>query len=88
MGCYVNPRDQSKEHWLHSNGTVTTGPCEITETHLPVVLVDNGLFTAAGVAFNEQERSVFNNPADARLKSWYKVERTKLREVSDLTSYE
>jgi hypothetical protein len=88
MGCYVNPSNQSKEQWLHFNGTLTSGPCEITETHLPVVLVDNGLFTAAGVGFNARECAVFNNPDDARLKRWYKVERTKLREVSDLTLYE
>jgi hypothetical protein len=88
MGCYVNPQQQSKEDWLLLNGSPTVGPCAITETHLPVVLVNNGQFTAAGVAFDARERECFNDPSDVRLKRWFMVERSKLRAVSDLARYE
>lgn len=88
MGCYVNPPTQSKEAWLKQNGVKTDGPCAITESELPVVLVDNGMFTAAGVAFDAHELRAFTYPDDLRFKEWYKVPREKLREVSDLVNYE
>lgn len=88
MGCYVNPQGQTKEQWLFVNGTKTDGPMPITETHLPVVWVHNGMFTAAGVGFSQDEVRAFSQPDDTRPKQWFYVERTKLREVSDLANYE
>lgn len=87
MGCYINPKDKSKEAFLILNGTPTLEPCEITETELPVCLVDNGLFTAAGIAYDEDEVDAFLHP-DPRPKRWYRVSRELLRTVSDLASYE
>lgn len=78
MGYYVNPRDRSKEQWLAENGEPTNGPCEITEEHLPVVLVDNGPFTAAGVGFDAREIEAFTLPHDRRPKQWFKVPRSAL----------
>lgn len=88
MGCYVNPPDMTKEAWLAQNGERTDGPCEVTETHLPVCLVHNGAFTAAGVCYCTQERDEFNSPSDYRPKLWFKVHRADLRRVSDLARYE
>jgi hypothetical protein len=69
MGIYVNPRDGlTKEAWLAMHGDRTLGPCEITAEHLPVCLVDNGLFTAAGVAYTPRELEAFQQPDDLRPK--------------------
>ena len=87
MGCYVNPRNMSKEAWLECHGDLTEGPCEITETHLPVCLVQNRGFTAAGVAFSADEVEAFSSP-DPRTKIWYKVSRELLRTASDLSIFE
>lgn len=89
MGCYVNPRDGSdKFTWLKKNGAETSGPGKITETHLPVCLVDNGLFEAAGIAFDEGELQAFNQPHDIRPRWWFVVPKAALYEVSDLKNYE
>lgn len=88
MGCYINPPNKSKEAFLKEHGVRTNGPCEITETHLPVVWVDNGPFSAAGVAYSKDEADAFNSPADNREKIWFKVSRELLRTVSDLSRYE
>ena len=87
MGCYVNPKDMPKEDWLLLFGEPTVGPTPITETHVPVCLVDNGPFTAAGVAFNEREVQAFSYP-DSRPKIWFKVSREDVRKVSDLANWE
>ena len=59
-----------------------------TEGFLPVVLVDNGMFTAAGVAFSKRDLEEFISPTDLRQKKYYLVPTDKLHEVSpDLKSY-
>lgn len=87
MGCYVNTRDGSKEEFLALCGETTNGPCAITETHLPVVWVNNGPFTAVAVAYSQREIEAFLYP-DPRPKQWYRVSREDLRKVSDLYRYE
>lgn len=88
MGCYVNPPSQDKEEWLDKN-CVSIGlrPGPITESELPVCLVDNGLFKAAAVAYSERELKVFSDPTDARRKVWYQVPIERLLEASDLKFY-
>lgn len=81
MGNYVNPTNMPKETWLILNGEETTEPCAISESHLPVCLVDNGPFTAAGVGVDAREVEAFNQPGDFRPKRWFKVSREALREV-------
>jgi hypothetical protein len=87
MGCYINT-PLGKEAWLAANATPTKGPQPITETHVPVCLVNNGPFTAAAVAFSERELEAFQQPGDYRPKTWFLVERAKVRTVSDLASWE
>jgi hypothetical protein len=87
MGCYVNPVEQSKEQWLEENGTLVPGPIVPSQEFLPVCLVDNGYFTAAGIGFDQREVDAFSYP-DPRPKKWYKVARDKLRLVSNLSKYE
>jgi hypothetical protein len=88
MGCYINPRDMAKEAWLKLNGEKTDGPTAVTTSHVPVCLVNNGPFLAAGVGFSEREVEAFNQPTDYRPKQWYRVSREAARMVSDLAHYE
>ena len=91
MGAYINPVNQTKEEWLRDNGTRTNVPQSFDEKpdHLPVCLVDNGPFTAAGIAFDQRELEAFTYPGDHRLKTWFWVETKKLMDpnVSDLHHY-
>lgn len=87
MGVYVNPPWQGKREWLQENGVSTgTTPPEITETTLPVCLVDNGVFFAAAVAYSASELREFSRE-DARPKEWFSVPISKLKEVCDIASY-
>lgn len=89
MGIYINPENMSKENWLAEHAT--RGPSEIMpniETipvkHRRVCVVDNGAFTAAGVAFDEDEAAAFNY-FDGRPKFWFIVPDEKLEEVTGIT---
>lgn len=83
MGCYVNPTDQSKENWLMKNGEMVFDGEELkgfdfSGPTLPVCLVDNGAFTAAGIAYRKEEFEAFNHPNDLRLRFWFIVPKTAL----------
>ena len=79
MGYYINPPDSSKEEWLAQHGTpissseaatfIFDGEC------LPVCLVNNGAFTAAGIAYDPRERDAFIRPdyGKQRPRRWFKV---------------
>lgn len=87
MGCYVNPPTESKEAFLQREGRrVSVNEAAITETEMPVCLVDNGFFRAAAVGYSEGEIQAFAYP-DGRPKTWYMVEQSKLLAVSDLAEY-
>lgn len=98
MGAYINPKDGiEKEDFLEKHGTeiediqpvLDTGIEKILRTDqvLPVCLVDNGVFTAAGIAYDDRELQEFANPRDGRDKRWYLVPVSKLYEQSDLEDY-
>lgn len=74
MGAYVNPPGVEKEAWLAVYADlVPDAPDSVSEREgeLPVCLVDNGPFTAAGIAYDDRELSVFCDSRDARPKRWY-----------------
>ena len=81
MGMYIDPANMSKEDWLAKHGEKTAAPCDISDTHLPVCLVNNGFFTAAAVAYSPSELAVFSDSGDRRRKAWYKVSIADLRAV-------
>ena len=63
MGFYVNPSDMTKEEWLQKHGQITETPVwPAPEGTIPVCLIDNGPFTAAGIAYCEQEFYEFLAP--------------------------
>lgn len=72
MGAYVNPPGMSKEKWLAENSIPVEGELNwaklASQGYLPVVLVNNGPFTAAAIAYSEQEFKVFTDPNDRRPK--------------------
>lgn len=89
MGYYVNPSNQSKESWLKENCEPFSNKPDSWEEGikrglLPVILVDNTIFTAAAIGFSLEEYDVFMDPNDTRLKSLYWVQISKLLKVSDL----
>lgn len=93
MGIYINPEDMSKEDWLAKHaaeGPFVLMPKSVPDGSRRVCLVHNkeaeiGFdFTAAGVAFNEDEAARFDNPC-GRKKLWFIVEDKKLEEVTGVT---
>ena len=81
MGFYINPKDCSKEEFLELYGNPATTAVikqfDFSNDLLPVCLVDNGLFTAAGIAYAPAERDVFIRD-DGRHKRWYLVNKKDL----------
>lgn len=81
MGIYINPREETKEEFLEKYGSLMTQRdvevfeyrAETHKEHTMICLVDNGIFTAAGVVFNEREREAFSRLEDGRPKKWYLV---------------
>ena len=94
MGCYVNPDSTPKEIWLnrHANKIFKPGELpswgEVTAVNcLPVVLLDNGAFTAAGVGFCQKEYEAFTDPLDPRPRQVFVVPVDELKKVSDLKEW-
>ena len=80
MGYYIDPPSGNKGKWLLENGYVLKrAPQTNTDGvgNVAVVLVENGLFTAAGIAFDQRELEAFKEP-DGRPKEWYWVPIEKL----------
>lgn len=59
MGYYINPPDMTKEEFLNKYGILIKESDVMANefgNEFPVVLVDNGLFTAAGILYDDVER--------------------------------
>lgn len=98
MGCYVNPPEVSKESWLELNAKprgviipakqVIPAYSDFPEGTLPVVLLDNGRFTAVGIAYDEREYAAFTDTKkDFRPRFIYEAKVDDLMRVSDLVNY-
>ena len=93
MGAYINPGNMSKEDWLIRYARpMTEGSFKSFQdfggAFLPVVLVDNGFFTAAAIAFNDEEIRAFTRPGESRLRSFWLAPVDLLHDVSrELSSY-
>lgn len=81
MGYYINPTDgTTKESWLASHGVrhpeIVPESARTTFEDKPctcVVLVDNGAFTAAAIAYNDDELEAFTHYRDYRPKRFFLV---------------
>ena len=74
MGYYVNPKDQSKGEFLAKYPRFFSAPqWPLPEGQTAVCLVNNSLFTAAGICHSEAELNSFNEPGDYRPKLWFIV---------------
>lgn len=77
MGIYINPKDTTKEDFLRglldegkakiiphvpSAHFQTAEQCRQPEDMVVVCVVDNGAFTAAGIAFDKRELAAFVYP--------------------------
>jgi hypothetical protein len=88
MGFYVNPPNESKESFLKREGMAAPSSPKITwdsipNGYLPVVLVDNGPFTAAAIAYCERELDEFTRLDDYRPRQMFMVKIEKLIPVAD-----
>lgn len=77
MGFYINTGGmKDKAEWikLNLNGIRLTGkPTHVGEEFVPVCVVDNGEFEAAGIAFNKDAADAFEGKGDKkdkRKKEW------------------
>lgn len=90
MGIYLNPKNMTKEAWLEQNakriipGRLALGdfPEMWEKNERVVVLVDNGYFTAAAVAYSHDELRTFLNVRDKRPKTCFVLDLEKFAEPS------
>lgn len=97
MGCYINK--VNKEDFLNKFGKFHIdiplfGKVSIPsykdlsiDGNLPVVLVDNGPFTAAAVAFDEIEYNRFTREDDGRPRQIWTCKKDNLLKVVDCPQY-
>lgn len=84
MGAYINSGNMSKEDWLILHGVYFSYLFEwssVKKEYLPVCLVNNGAFTAAGICYSEKEFIAFGR-SDERPKKWFLVLISDLLKVS------
>lgn len=63
MGYYINPPEGTKEQWLEKFGQMISDPAwPAPEGMIPVCLIENPTFTAAGIAYCEEEFKGFLAP--------------------------
>jgi hypothetical protein len=86
MGLYINPPNESKEAFLRREAKeLPLPPATLIPGKVIVCLVDNAVFKAAGVCFDQSELEAFAYPADGRRKQWYSIDREKLNGVCNPT---
>lgn len=88
MGFYINPLNESKQSFLDRVSTKIQQPLsynDVSDDTAIICLVDNGVFSAAGIVFSERELKAFTyNVNDDRPKTWYIVPRNELYQVSEI----
>ena len=86
MGMYLNPVNVCKETWLRENATEVSKNAILLDYNnlmqnkeIPIILMNNGYFTAAGICYKESEATEFTRE-DGRPKKFYVVPVAKLKE--------
>ena len=92
MGVYISPAKETKEAWLDKHASLI-GFRGIEQTKVPsfaeleaneqclVVLINNGRWTAAVVAYNEPEYDTWTSMEDNRPMIYYKASKSVLSQV-------
>ena len=82
MGFYVNPPNETKEAFLSREGLEVPKADwdKVPKDSIPVVLINNGMFAAAGIAFSQREYGEFT-ANDGRPKKIFIVKKSKLKEI-------
>ena len=79
MGYYINPGKGTKEEFLEKHGTLLAEPPEknFDGTSVTVCLVQNQAFSAAAIAYIQEELDYFKkgfaNGSDLRSHKWYMI---------------
>ncbi len=86
MGYYINPDSMTKEEYLKGHGRdVGLFPCafdQVSGDDVLVCHVNNVIFTAAAIAFDQREYDTFMK-GDGRIKRWYLLSRADAIRASD-----
>ena len=80
MGYYIETNsNHGKADWLviNSRAIQTLGPKTGTKEMIPVCVLDNGLFEAAGIMYDQREFEDFIRP-DGRPRVWLLVPRKEI----------
>lgn len=80
MGYYIEATGgKQKAAWLVKNAKgVIVQKANPTMDSIPVVVIDNGPFEAAGIAYNQDELEAFTSPRDYRPKTIVMVPREEV----------
>lgn len=86
MGLYVNPTGMTKEAWIDQHAVAEISPEEMVRDRakligdglIPLVLVNNGPFTALAVVCSARDAVEFTYPGDRRPKRCIVVDRIHL----------
>jgi hypothetical protein len=90
MGYYIDtPHNKNKAKWLVDNCDAVKLPILHKDSHVspgyvPVIVIDNEYFEAAGIAFDRDELEVFTSLRDGRPKQFLYMPRNKVIELCPL----
>ncbi len=94
MGMYIEDSSTEKKgEWIERVGVefnpkATTWDVIRDAGKLPLVLVDNGMFYALAVAYNESEFNAFMRDTDKRLKRWYFLDERAVKARMDIEDWD
>lgn len=84
MGYYIETTGpKNKANWLvqHARGTIVPQATPSADS-IPVVVMDNGPFEAAGIAFSSSELAAFTDPSDYRRKTIVMVSKEEVLKLN------
>lgn len=86
MGYYVNPPTESKEAFLSREATEISRETFLTISFpnaekVPLVLVQNPVFSACVIAYSKAEAEYFADQSDVRPKKFFVIEHSKLEAI-------